>query len=231
MPPHTYFGSREKIYSAVLVFVTQTLSFRCNLSKNQTLTATHDCVAAWEGIGSAALHIWHQKTAPASIIGVLSAFGYLVSISILHISTPALFSLEAFNVSRSVAVSTQGLPAFNFSADSVLSQQNWLNASGKPCRASVANYALGSLSYLPFMNQNPTPGLDAGSLYDVVDPDNEGQGNVIVSATGFNITCGYFTDFTKDTNSLNLTGTLYFWPALVQCQFSIRTIMQALGSI
>ncbi|KAF8143775.1 hypothetical protein K438DRAFT_1496495, partial [Mycena galopus ATCC 62051] len=60
------------IYSALLVFVTQTLSIRHSLHRDQTLTATHDTAAAWAGIGSSAVHVWHQKFVPASRMGVIS---------------------------------------------------------------------------------------------------------------------------------------------------------------
>lgn len=105
----------KKIYSALLVFVTQNLSMRCGLQRYQTLTETHDKTAAWSGIGSAVAQIWNQKAAPASMAGVLSVFLYLASILALHITTPALFSLETFTTSLSLPVQTQSLPAFNAS--------------------------------------------------------------------------------------------------------------------
>jgi maltodextrin utilization protein YvdJ len=77
------------------------------------MTETHDNVAAWPGIGSALVQPCNQKAVPASLIGVLSTFLYLASVLILHITTPALFSLETFNASRPVFVNTHGLPSFN----------------------------------------------------------------------------------------------------------------------
>ncbi|KAJ7922451.1 hypothetical protein B0H13DRAFT_1865824 [Mycena leptocephala] len=195
------------IYSAVLVFVTQTLFLRGNLREDQTLTATHDSIAAWAGIGSATLQIWNQITVPASILGVLSAFGYLANILVLHITSPALFSLRTFNMSRSVPVSTQGLPAFNLSA---------YNTSGPADRANALSSAKASarasLAFLPFLNQSTTTlGLHGASYYDVLEI-NSGQGNVSVDATAFNITCGYLTDVNwgQDGFFLNISGTRYF---------------------
>jgi hypothetical protein len=104
-----------QIYSALLVFVTQTLSMRRGLQMDQPLTATHDTAAAWAGIGAAALHIWHQKAVPASFVGVFSIFLYLGSILVLHITTPAVFSVETFKSFGSLNVSTESLPAFNYS--------------------------------------------------------------------------------------------------------------------
>lgn len=42
-----------QIYTAILVFVTQKLAMRRNLRAYQTLTATHDNISSWMGLGSA----------------------------------------------------------------------------------------------------------------------------------------------------------------------------------
>ncbi|KAJ7088939.1 hypothetical protein C8R44DRAFT_751623 [Mycena epipterygia] len=84
----TAFGT---IYSALLVFVTQTLSMRRSLKIDQVLTATHDTAAAWAGIGAAISHLWNQKVVHvgrASIFGVLCATMYLSTIVGLHIPPP-----------------------------------------------------------------------------------------------------------------------------------------------
>jgi hypothetical protein len=92
---------------------------RQNLQIKQLLTTTHDNIAAWTGIGSALVHTWHQKAISKSMMGVLSVLLYLGNILVLHITTPALFSPEAFSYSRNTMVKTQSLPAFNFNATGV----------------------------------------------------------------------------------------------------------------
>ncbi|KAJ7221113.1 hypothetical protein C8J57DRAFT_1393394 [Mycena rebaudengoi] len=167
------------VFSASLVFVTQTLSMRRSLQREQTLTETHDNAAAWAGIGSAIFQLWIQKAVPASIIGVFSTFLYLASILVLHITTPALFSLETVNVYRPV------LDSLAFFLPQPL-----------PLLPSVLQ---GSV---------PTLGLHNGTIYDVLIP-NEGVGNVTVNGTGFNITCGYLLDVVltpfENTTSWNAT--------------------------
>ncbi|KAJ7898488.1 hypothetical protein B0H13DRAFT_2520202 [Mycena leptocephala] len=169
----------------------QTLSMRHSISKDQPLTATHDHAAAWHGIGSAVFYIWHQRTAPASIIGVLSVFLYLGNILVLHITTPALFSLKTCDASRSVLVGTQGLPALKPSGDNS-SEPGLFTALDK----MSGGFASGSLYYLPYVNASATIGLHEGTLYDVLEP-NTGTGNASVEATGFNITCGSWEGNTK----------------------------------
>lgn len=104
-----------QVYCAILVLLTQILSMRRNLQKDQTLTATHDNSVAWTGIVSASLLLMNRRTVSASIRGVMSPVLYLGAILVLHITIPALFSMESFTPSRSVPVRTRGLPSFNLS--------------------------------------------------------------------------------------------------------------------
>ncbi|KAJ7698475.1 hypothetical protein B0H16DRAFT_1749695 [Mycena metata] len=179
------------IYFALLVFLTQRLSIRRSLRMNQTLTATHDNAAAWAGIGSAISHLWHQKAVPASTFGVLCVFLYLGNILILHVTTPALFALEAFNSFHSGLVETQGLPTFN---DTRFNLSSPLTGELQGFWDRVNEYATPSLYFLPSVVGSTTNlGLYNGTLYDVLN-DNDGVGNVTVDATGFNITCGSLAD-------------------------------------
>ncbi|KAF7367591.1 hypothetical protein MSAN_00822400 [Mycena sanguinolenta] len=165
----TTFGA---IYLALLVFITQTLSMRHDLHIHQSLTATHDNAAAWAGLGSAVFCLWYQKSVPASVRGVLLALLYLGSIAILHITLPNMFFLQTVQNLHPVVVGTRGLP-FDPHALAVTTQ---------PCCVQMLPAILGNVR---------REGLHEGSLYDVLD-DNAGTGNVIVDATGFNVTCRFF---------------------------------------
>ncbi|KAJ7488338.1 hypothetical protein FB451DRAFT_1227035 [Mycena latifolia] len=182
----TTFGT---VYSALLVFITQRLSMRRSLQMDQTLTATHDTAEAWSGIGSALGHVWHQRTVPASVMGVVGVFLYLGNILVLHITTPVLFSLETFNSSRSIPVATQSLPTLNYSVYDLGNAMDSFIALSDLILDNVQ-----SLVFLPsVVGSETTLGLYQGTLYDVLDI-NTGIGNATVNATGFNITCGYPTD-------------------------------------
>ncbi|KAJ6469325.1 hypothetical protein C8R45DRAFT_1078664 [Mycena sanguinolenta] len=180
------------IYGAVLVYVTQKLSIRRSLTTDQSLTATHDSTAAWSGIGSAGLHIWYQKAARASIAGVLSVFLYLGLILILHITTPALFSLETFTLTTPFVIQTEGLPAANLSVVATGFGPTTLNQIPDDM---AKNYVTEPLFYLPYVDRNAHVGLNGGTLYDVPET-NPGSGNTTVGATGFNITCGLLENVT-----------------------------------
>ncbi|KAJ7306655.1 hypothetical protein DFH08DRAFT_975911 [Mycena albidolilacea] len=188
----TTFGA---IYSALLVFVSQTLSMRRSVKVDQTLTATHDTAAAWTGIGSAISCLWNQRIIPASLGGVLLIFMYLGSILALHITTPALFSVETFNTTRPDQVGTQGLPAYSWPSDpspDVNDSSPLENALKK-----LTHNAQDSLVFFPpVVKSAAAPGLSGGTLHDVLDA-NTATGNVTVNATGFNINCGYVNDVTQ----------------------------------
>ncbi|KAJ7100962.1 hypothetical protein B0H15DRAFT_796624 [Mycena belliarum] len=183
------------VYTALLVYVTQTLSMRRSLQTEQTLTATHDTASAWAGIGSAVVGVWNQKAVPASLGGVLAAFMYLGSVLVLHITTPALFSVETFSSVQVIDVGTQGLPAFNATLgayNSTLYHRNFSTYAYD----RMYSYVYGSLYFLPSVLGSPpnqTLGLDGGTLYDVLG-NNTGTGTALINATGFNITCGYLAD-------------------------------------
>ncbi|KAJ7265248.1 hypothetical protein C8J57DRAFT_1718455 [Mycena rebaudengoi] len=191
----TAFGTT---YSALLVFVTQTLSTRRSLQIDQVLTATHDTAAAWAGVGAAISHLWLQKTIPvrASMIGVITAALYLSTILGLHITTSSLFSLVTVNSTRSFGAPTYGLPSF----------------AGSPNPSDIrdmAAYAGGSLYFLPSILDSATSlGWHEGTLYDVLNIDPV-PGNATVNASGFNVTCGYVVDvseFTLDSGEIWITA-------------------------
>ncbi|KAJ6514660.1 hypothetical protein DFH09DRAFT_1431637 [Mycena vulgaris] len=167
------------IYSALLVFITQTLSMRRDLQTHQPLTAVHDNAAAWLGLGSAFLCLWRQMPVPASISGVRSAFFFLGNIALLQIAMPNIFVVQTIGVNRSVVVETQGLPSHPISyRDELDSSDPWIA------------FARGSLYSLPSILWNATTfGLHEGSLYDVPGPTNTAIGNITINATGFNMTC------------------------------------------
>ncbi|KAJ6450765.1 hypothetical protein C8R45DRAFT_1223984 [Mycena sanguinolenta] len=177
-------------------FLPQVLSIRRGLQTEQTLTATHDTAAAWVGIGSAIVHAWNQKAITSSTMGVLSAFLYLGNVSVLHITIPALFSLESFISSHSVNVATHGLPAFNFSGYDLSNETDRNNAW-----TDTINCARGSLYFLPLVLGSPnTLGVHGGTIYDVLEP-NSGVGDVTVDATGFDITCYNVPDVASEWSS------------------------------
>ncbi|KAJ6459047.1 hypothetical protein C8R45DRAFT_1221510 [Mycena sanguinolenta] len=171
----TTFGT---IYSAVLVFLTQTLATRRNLQRDQMITATHDTTIAWAGIGAAICRLWAQKTLPSrgSALSVLSVATYLAAVLGLHITSSSLFSLVSSNSTGTSGATTQGLPG----------------AIGKFDVDQLMAYTSGSLAFLPsILTGAANQGLSGGTLYEVPDSISSVPGNTTVNARGFDLTCGY----------------------------------------
>ncbi|KAJ7499792.1 hypothetical protein FB451DRAFT_1206607 [Mycena latifolia] len=165
------------IYCAILVFIMHDLATQRDLGKKRTLTAIHDSLAAWAGVGSALATLYNQLAVPASAFGTLRVLAYLSGISLLHITTPAILTVQTGNISVPINVSTLGVPEYNTS-----SNPDNLDAS-------------------------QTIGLFNGSLYDVLPDTTRGVGEAQVFATGFNVTCGCLRGVnTKFTPSQDVPG-------------------------
>ncbi|KAF7330600.1 hypothetical protein MSAN_02460200 [Mycena sanguinolenta] len=176
------------IYLAAIVFVTQKLANQCNLKKYTTLTATHDNLLSWSGIGSALNNLYIQFSLPASIPETLSIVGYLGLIMVIHITTPAFFSVPIFNIPTSSIVPTLGIP-------------QWNQSNHEPVMVFMDK----TIDFLPWINNlEDTLGLFNGSLYDVLQDTNLGNGSAEISLTGFNISCGYLPG--RNTESLKASG-------------------------
>ncbi|KAJ7763045.1 hypothetical protein B0H16DRAFT_1455475 [Mycena metata] len=134
--------------------------------------------AAWTGIGSAMLYVWRQKTTAASLTGTFAVFLYLGNVLVLHISTPALFSLQTFNFTRPLQVETNGLPSYNFGNTS----EEWSDEI-----VNLMERVPGSLYYLPSvlgstgnLGLNEKWGVISGLVeFNVIDLVNRGAFNNI----------------------------------------------------
>ncbi|KAJ6566920.1 hypothetical protein B0H19DRAFT_1067182 [Mycena capillaripes] len=143
----------------------------------------HHPLCFWGHLGKGAgtpIHLCPQQSGNGFFSCYCNSNYICGCIMTLHITTPALVSLETFNTTSSIRVGTQGLPTYS----------NLSLHDGDKIDA----YAPGSLSFFPTIVQNTNQlGLSGGTLYEVLDL-NLGEGNATVNATGFNISCGYLTD-------------------------------------
>ncbi|KAJ7082333.1 hypothetical protein C8R44DRAFT_579481, partial [Mycena epipterygia] len=62
----------HEIYYSLLVYLTQKLAIMSVSNRYSTLTATHDKVSAWAGIGSALSALYTQLKLPSSSIAILA---------------------------------------------------------------------------------------------------------------------------------------------------------------
>ncbi|KAI0935251.1 hypothetical protein AcV7_003741 [Taiwanofungus camphoratus] len=85
---------------------TQRLALKRVLLKRQTFTAAHDVSSAWTGLGAALVSLWRQTSISASLFGTSLVAMHLAGITVLHIATPSLFVIEAFNNTNAVIISS-----------------------------------------------------------------------------------------------------------------------------
>ncbi|KAF8554057.1 hypothetical protein OG21DRAFT_1581203 [Imleria badia] len=99
------------IYTAFLVCMTQQLALSDVMARKQTLTAVHDIIGAWRGIGAAFSTLWQQTKVASSPFAILLILVYLSCISGLHVISSSVIQFEAFNNTvTSVVPSTVALP-------------------------------------------------------------------------------------------------------------------------
>ncbi|KAJ6533520.1 hypothetical protein B0H19DRAFT_1080932 [Mycena capillaripes] len=165
------------IYLAALVYITQKLAIRRDFLRERTLTANHDSASSWNGLGSALSVLWSQFKVPTSVLGILSIVGYLGAISLLHLTIPAAFSIETFNLAVSTMTPTTGLPEWSSSDHraNILFMQKTV-----PFLMRMGNFA-----------ESQTLGLLNGSVYETLDERYPTGGPTEVSAVGMNISCGF----------------------------------------
>ncbi|KAJ7819968.1 hypothetical protein B0H13DRAFT_2452399 [Mycena leptocephala] len=163
-------------YCSMILYLTQQLVIKTAGQKYYTLTSTHDKLSSLQGIGSSLSTLSRQIVLPASISATMSIFIYLSAISLLHVTTPALFAVATFDLLNSSVVDVQSIPEWNGSSYTTISYVQ-----------DLANF----LPWLGNLDQSQTMGLSNGSLHDVLSNVYPGSRTVAVTAIGFNITCGY----------------------------------------
>ncbi|KAJ6488838.1 hypothetical protein C8R45DRAFT_929540 [Mycena sanguinolenta] len=147
------------------------------IAKHQSLTSIHDQILSWTGLGSSVATLHQQLAMPASVSAVLAIFGYLVNISVLHVTSPALIAVETFNSTVSSPVVIEGLP-------------QWPDSDHEATISYVQNDAE-FMGYLSTLDISQTIGLFNSTLYNTLADVYPGSSLINVSATGFEVTCGY----------------------------------------
>ncbi|KAG1896825.1 uncharacterized protein F5891DRAFT_1052361 [Suillus fuscotomentosus] len=161
------------IYCTILVYLMQRLTFLKNMMRRQTVTALHDTVNAWKGLGSALECLWQQSTIPASRWSILSITAYLACVFSLHVVSSSIIQLQTFN-------STVDASATKFSywpspgVDMMAIQWHTISASVP---------TLGRFANLQGM------GLYGATLYDIIQ-STDTPGRAIVNASSFRANCG-----------------------------------------
>lgn len=167
-----------QVYYTLLLYLIQQQATNHAIQTYAILTNTHDKLSGWAGLGSAVSTLHKQLMLPVSLSGTLLICLYLLSVSMLQITTPALASVQAFNSTVVSVVNTTGIP------------ERGVNDTNMNSTLDFFQNSAGFLPWLEHLEVSQTLGFANGSLYDVLMEAYPGGGIAQVSAVGFNVTCG-----------------------------------------
>ncbi|KIJ14602.1 hypothetical protein PAXINDRAFT_12700 [Paxillus involutus ATCC 200175] len=171
---YNYIG---KIYTALLVFITQRLAVSAALARRQKLTSIHDICGAWSGIGAAINGLWQQTKIAAAPSTILVILTYLGCISGLHIISSSIIQFQPYNdtmTSTTQSTSTWPAPSVDISG------LDW---------PSITPLA----PMLPTLSGLSANGLTNSTLYDIPSvkyPFTE----VVVNGTTVSAECGLLSN-------------------------------------
>ncbi|KAI5897741.1 uncharacterized protein SCHCODRAFT_02528332 [Schizophyllum commune H4-8] len=180
------------VYGALLIWMTQRLALRRLLTSQQTLTAMHDEYNSWIGLGSALMTLYGQSRIRSTIGSISLITSYLVNAAILHVTIPAMFSLQVGTQTHAAEVTS--LAAYPRIDHIFNAMADWRNPEGH-LLAYLLSDATSLLSYVALSDAHQTVGLDEATMYDQLMV-NDGNGTVFLEATTFNATCGTLQDLT-----------------------------------
>ncbi|KAH7919915.1 hypothetical protein BV22DRAFT_839322 [Leucogyrophana mollusca] len=164
------------LYSALLIYTTQRVSFSRTLFRRQSVASIHDTTGAWVGLGAAFDSLWQQTKIVTSPLKILAVTAYLLCITTLHISSSSVLQFQNFNNTVSASVTTvvgwphPSVDTFKF---------DW------PTIASIVP-SIGQLAGLT------SAGLFNNTVYDILGA-NTGIGNATVNATTVKASCALVT--------------------------------------
>ena len=172
----------QKVYTFILVFMTQRLAVSRVMVRKQSLTRVHDVSQAWTSIGSALFGLWQQAKVAASLRTTLAITTYYLCISILHVSSTTVMQFEVFSSTKNSTVqSTVAWPA-SFGNNTY----DWAKLS-----PIVPLDQLHSLSTKELVDSTvyDTPSVDLTSV------------NATVNATTIHANCGLLSNLSLDSES------------------------------
>ncbi|KAF7292680.1 hypothetical protein MIND_01166200 [Mycena indigotica] len=176
------------LYLAFVLFLTQRAALKRLLDIRQPLSATHDQVSSWNGLGAALAAILNQFTLPTAINGTLAVLLYLGVLALLHVTIPSMLSVQAFNQTTIIPVTTLGQPLW-------ASEDNANNGSAEFLK-DIGQFMV----WRDTLNDSMV-GLWENTLYDVLEEGISTVTNpsrfVEVTATAFNVTCGFPEEVTS----------------------------------
>ncbi|KAJ3556890.1 hypothetical protein NM688_g1773 [Phlebia brevispora] len=190
-------GAFTIAYCAVLMLLTQRIMLHEFLRRPQTLTAIHDKLSAWLGVGSSLQTLWQQIHLVTDFLGISMITLYLLLIYIVHTTLPAIFGVTTQNVT--VAVTHPTMLARQTNVSTLLRSENNL----VDLRSILEVYNTLDLT---------TVGVLDNMIYDIIPVvTNAADAGVDVNATTFTVDCASLSDviqtnFDPEANPNDFSG-------------------------
>jgi hypothetical protein len=163
-----------------MVYTTQQVSLRSILFIPLPLTSIHDIYGAWNGLCSSLIVLYKQLELPPGSSIILVVALYLAGIATIHITTPALLSLQFHNVTTIQNIT-------------VLGPYNYSLPEDPPTMDVAIN--------VQQLNLTGVAGLHENIFYEVPDSNSNVHavsGNANVTALSFSAKCGPLGEAKED---------------------------------
>ncbi|KAL1732315.1 hypothetical protein EV714DRAFT_206955 [Schizophyllum commune] len=182
------------LYIALLVWLTQRLAMqRLLVAMPTTASGIHDEFNAWIGLGSALMTLLNQFSVKTAAKWVFCITTYLVNMSILHVTIPAMFTVKTGTIY--IANSTTSRLAYPHVYDLIYKGYHMESSDGQ----AILGGASSLLPYLALQDYGATIGLANATMYDRLAA-NDGALNTTVNATTFDVTCGSLASLQLTSN-------------------------------
>ncbi|KAI5897704.1 uncharacterized protein SCHCODRAFT_02662674 [Schizophyllum commune H4-8] len=196
------------VYGALLIWLTQRLALRRLLTSKQTLTAMHDEYNSWIGLGSALMTLYGQSRIRSALGSIACIASYLVNAAILHVTIPAMFTLQVGTYPHPADVSS--IAAYPHVNGLLHTQTENSHDDASALARALFSDASSLLPYVVLLDSDKTVGLAQSTMYDQLVL-NEGNNTVNVNATTFNVTCGSLNDFNVESQSIFMGDQIAFY--------------------
>ncbi|KAL1748898.1 hypothetical protein HDZ31DRAFT_79273 [Schizophyllum fasciatum] len=196
------------IYGALLIWLTQRLALRRLLTSKQTLTAMHDEYNSWIGLGSALMTLYGQSRIPSAVASIACIASYLVNAAILHVTIPAMFTLQVGSFLHVANVTS--IAAYPDATALLHTPMAITNNDRAALFRALFSDASSLLPYVVLLDSDKTVGLHTSTMYDQLLV-NEGNNTVAVNATTFNVTCGSLSDLKIESTSVSMGDLIDYY--------------------
>ncbi|KDQ55395.1 hypothetical protein JAAARDRAFT_71275 [Jaapia argillacea MUCL 33604] len=169
------------IITTAIVAIAQPLALQRQFSQRQTLTALADKSSAWSGLGSAVMTFIYNLQISASPFSIVQIGIYFAGLTVLHTTTPILFSvpitLDQHQISAATIIGTPKLYFDDPQSRLETVIPDWYGSS-----VGMGTFGSGLTM--------ATPGLYENRVYDTLLSTSSTSGIAEVNYTDFVVQCG-----------------------------------------